>query len=127
MREAMNEFERATLRWAKLAVFMAALAALFICFQWYEMHSGAADTHTLAEAAKKEAEKAEMISASVAKAADQMERGANQSEASAQQVLPNPRPHWTRASPPPDWSKGLGWDLLFQICRNRFRLEKNLR
>jgi cell division protein FtsL len=51
-------FERATLRWAKVAVFMSAIAALFVCLQWYEMHSGAADTHDLAVAAGKQADAA---------------------------------------------------------------------
>jgi hypothetical protein len=48
----MTGFERATLRWAKVAVFLSALAALFVCLQWYEMHQGGIDTHALAEATK---------------------------------------------------------------------------
>jgi hypothetical protein len=48
----MNAFERATLRWAKVAVLLSGLAALFVCAQWYEMHTGGQDTHDLAEAAK---------------------------------------------------------------------------
>lgn len=53
-----NSFEKATLRWAKLAVFMSAIAALFVCLQWYEMHTGGQDTHDLAVAAGKQADAA---------------------------------------------------------------------
>ena len=55
--EQMTGFERATLRWARIAVWMSAVAAAFVCAQWYEMHSGATDTHTLAQAADKQAGK----------------------------------------------------------------------
>lgn len=47
----MTGFERATLRWARVAVVMSGLAALFVCLQWWEMHQGGIDTHALAEAA----------------------------------------------------------------------------
>lgn len=47
----MSSFERSTLRWAKTAVFMSALAAIFVCGQWWEMHTGGVDTHNLASAA----------------------------------------------------------------------------
>ena len=53
----MTGFERATLRWAKVAVIMSALAALFVCLQWWEMHQGGAYTHTLAQAADTQAKK----------------------------------------------------------------------
>lgn len=53
----MSGFERGTLRWAKVAVLLSALAALFICLQWREMHTGGVDTHNLAVAAKTQAEK----------------------------------------------------------------------
>jgi hypothetical protein len=36
----MSGFEAATLRWAKVAVLMSFLAAVFVCLQWYEMHAG---------------------------------------------------------------------------------------
>jgi cell division protein FtsL len=55
--QQMTGFETATLRWARIAVVMSGLAALFVCAQWYEMHGGATDTHTLAEAAKNQAER----------------------------------------------------------------------
>lgn len=45
----MTGFERATLRWARVAVIMSGLAALFVCLQWWEMHQGGIDTHALAE------------------------------------------------------------------------------
>jgi hypothetical protein len=47
----MSDFERSTLQWAKTAVFMSALAAIFVCGQWWEMHAGGVDTHNLASAA----------------------------------------------------------------------------
>src|SRR5579862_918095 len=58
----MTGFEQATLRWAKIAVLLSGLAAFFVCAQWYEMHAGAGDTHTLAEQAKKQAEKMSSMS-----------------------------------------------------------------
>lgn len=60
--ERMTGFERATLRWAKIAVLMSGLAALFVCAQWYEMHAGARDTHDLALASKGQSDKIGNIS-----------------------------------------------------------------
>lgn len=51
----MTGFERATLRWAKAAVIMSLLAAIFVCLQWWEMRSGGKDTHELAVAAGNQA------------------------------------------------------------------------
>jgi hypothetical protein len=51
----MTGFEKATVRWAKAAVLMSGLAAVFVCLQWREMHTGGADTHSLAIAAKNQA------------------------------------------------------------------------
>lgn len=51
----MSGFEKSTLRWARVAVLMSFLAALFVCAQWYEMHTSGADTHNLALAAKEQA------------------------------------------------------------------------
>jgi len=51
--EQMSGFEKSTLRWAKTAVIMSALAALFVCAQWWEMHEGGIDTKNLADAAIK--------------------------------------------------------------------------
>jgi hypothetical protein len=53
--EQMSGFEKSTLRWAKTAVFMSGLAAIFVCAQWWEMHSGGKDTHDLAVAAGNQA------------------------------------------------------------------------
>jgi len=53
----MSGFEKATLKWAKLAVGMSLVAAVFVCLQWYEMHTGGQDTHDLAVAAGKQADK----------------------------------------------------------------------
>src|SRR6266849_5194735 len=57
MEKDMNSFERATIKWAKLAVIMAGVAAVFVCAQWYEMHTGGQDTHELAVHAKEQADK----------------------------------------------------------------------
>lgn len=51
----MTGFERATLRWARAAVIMSGLAAIFVCLQWWEMHTASADTHNLAVAARNQA------------------------------------------------------------------------
>jgi hypothetical protein len=55
--EQMSGFEKSTLRWAKTAVIMSAIAAIFVCAQWWEMHEGGADTHGLAVAAKNQADR----------------------------------------------------------------------
>jgi cell division protein FtsL len=67
-----SSFEKATLRWAKLAVFMSAIAALFVCLQWYEMHSGGQDTHDLAAAAGKQADAAGKQADAAGKEVDRM-------------------------------------------------------
>jgi hypothetical protein len=51
----MTGFEKATLRWARIAVLMSCLAAIFVCAQWWEMHSSSGDTHDLAVAAGQQA------------------------------------------------------------------------
>jgi len=63
----MTSFERSTIRWTRVAVGVSILAALFICAQWWEMHSGAKDTRTLAQAAKTQAEKTSTMSDSAEK------------------------------------------------------------
>jgi hypothetical protein len=52
----MNEFEKSTITWARVAVLMSGAAAIFVCLQWYEMHTGGTDTHDLAVAASKQAD-----------------------------------------------------------------------
>jgi hypothetical protein len=47
----MTGFEKSTLTWARTAVIMSGLAAIFVCAQWYEMHESGTDTHNLALAA----------------------------------------------------------------------------
>jgi cell division protein FtsL len=87
VKKDMSGFERATLRWAKVAVLMSGLAAIFVCAQWWEMHSGGQDTHTLAQqaitqttqttnlasAAKTQSEKM----SNMADAADKIQQAAN--------------------------------------------------
>jgi hypothetical protein len=55
----------------------------FAGWQLYEIHEGAKDTHTLAEAAKKQAEKAETISDSIQKAVIAMDKSAEAARSSA--------------------------------------------
>jgi len=54
--ERMSSFERSTLRLGRYGLAVTVLTGIFIALQWYEMHSGASDTRTLAESAKKQAE-----------------------------------------------------------------------
>jgi hypothetical protein len=61
VKREMNDFERSTIRWARVAVLLSGAAALFICLQWYEMHTGGADTHDLAVAAGKQADAAKAL------------------------------------------------------------------
>jgi cell division protein FtsL len=53
----MTGFEKATLRWAKVAVIMSGLVAIFVCAQCYEMYTGGKDTRDLAVAAGKQADR----------------------------------------------------------------------
>jgi hypothetical protein len=53
----MSGFEKSTLRWSRVAVVMSSLAALFVCAQWWEMHTSSRDTHDLAIAAKNQADR----------------------------------------------------------------------
>jgi hypothetical protein len=69
----MSGFEKATLKWAKIAAGMSFAAALFICAQWWEMRRSAKDTHTLAQAAKTQAEKM----GNMADAASKIQQAAN--------------------------------------------------
>jgi uncharacterized protein YecT (DUF1311 family) len=92
----MTGFERATLRWARVAVLMSGLAALFVCLQWWEMHQGGIDTHDLAkatkaasvaasdqaDAAQQFSDTAEDINSRMQDAVDQLEASANSAKAS---------------------------------------------
>jgi cell division protein FtsL len=85
--QQMSGFEKGTLWWAKVAVLMSFLAAVFICAQWYEMHTASKDTRTLAEAAKKQADKAETISTSIQQAADEMKTSNAQAKDATEKTL----------------------------------------
>jgi hypothetical protein len=54
----MSAFERSSLRWNKAMFFVTVATALFIGFQWHEMHTSGFDTHELAVAAGKQADAA---------------------------------------------------------------------
>ncbi|HEY3936896.1 MAG TPA: hypothetical protein VGL97_05675 [Bryobacteraceae bacterium] len=84
--EKMNGFERSTLRWTRASFFIVLATAVFIGLQWLEMRSGGADTHTLAEAAKKQAEKAETISNSVAQAVVELKASATAAQGSVNAI-----------------------------------------
>jgi hypothetical protein len=81
MDKEMNSFERATIRWARLAAIMAGVAAIFVCAQWYEMHTSGTDTHDLAVAAGKQADSAKIQSENTSKLADAAVKQANASTA----------------------------------------------
>jgi hypothetical protein len=51
----MTSFEKSTLNWAKTAVLMSTVAALFVCLQWIEMHTGSKDTAAIKVAAQEQA------------------------------------------------------------------------
>lgn len=82
----MTAFERSTLLWAKVAVILSALAALFVCAQWYEMHTSSSDTHDLAVAAKSQADAAKAIAVATGKQADNTARQAQELDASVRQA-----------------------------------------
>jgi hypothetical protein len=74
----MTGFEKATLRWAKAAVIMSGLAAIFVCLQWWEMHTGSADTHNLAVAAKNQATWTQRLSEKMQTQSDETGKLVNQ-------------------------------------------------
>jgi hypothetical protein len=53
----MSGFERSTLRWTRASFVIVLATGVFICLQWLEMRSGGKDTHDLAVAAGKQADK----------------------------------------------------------------------
>ena len=57
----MDANQKSTIRWTRVAVGISILAAIFICGQWYEMHTAARDTHDLAGAAKSQADATSQI------------------------------------------------------------------
>jgi hypothetical protein len=78
-------YERSTLRWTRIIVGINALTCLFIALQWYEMKSGSADTHALAEAAKTQSEKMSNMS----DAADKIRQAAQDMVTQDQRVADN--------------------------------------
>ena len=68
-------------------VLLTAVIALTSALQWKEIHSGSVDTHILAEAAKKQAEKAETISDATRQAAAAMDASNSQAKKSLDKTL----------------------------------------
>lgn len=68
---APSRYERATLRWTIIVVVINALTCVFIGLQFYEMRTGSADTHDLAVAAGKQADRMRDLAESMK---DQAER-----------------------------------------------------
>ena len=97
----MTGFEKATLQWAKVAVFLSALAAAFVCAQWLEMHAGGKDTHDLAvaagnqatwtqrlaDSAKIQSDKTQALADRTKDLADRMKDQADQTKAIAVQAI----------------------------------------
>jgi hypothetical protein len=67
----MSGFEHSTLRWTRASFIIVLATAVFICLQWLEMRSGGKDTHDLAVAAGKQADRMQDF-------ADQMNRQADE-------------------------------------------------
>ncbi len=90
LHERMSEFEKSALRWTRITVAVSIIAAIFVCFQWVEMHTGGRDTHELAEQAKQQAEQAKKqaeATESLAKAAsDQSQNTQKLAESAATQA-----------------------------------------
>jgi len=76
----MSSFERSTLRWTRASVVIVLATAAFICLQWLEMRSGGKDTHDLAVAAGKQADRTKDL-------ADRMKEQADQAKIIARQVI----------------------------------------
>lgn len=76
----MSAFERSTLSWARAAVGISALAAGFICLQWWEMRKGGTDTHDLAVAAEQQAARTKDL-------ADRMKEQADSTRTIADQAI----------------------------------------
>jgi hypothetical protein len=67
--QQMSSFEKATLRWAKTAVFLSVVAAGIVCAQWWEMHKGGIDTRNLSIATQRQADDADKMKDSAEKSA----------------------------------------------------------
>jgi hypothetical protein len=78
--DEMNAFERSTLGWTKATVGILFVTCLFICGQWCEMRSGSGDTHELAVAASKQADRMKDF-------ADRMQDQADRTKTIAEQAV----------------------------------------
>jgi hypothetical protein len=67
VKKQLTGYERSTLKWTRVVVVINVLTCLFVGLQWHEMKSGSNDTHTLAEAAKKQADKMSDVSSAADK------------------------------------------------------------
>jgi len=81
--ERMTAFERSTVRWTRVAVGVSSLAAIFICLQWREMHTGSTDTHNLAVAAGNQATWTQNLATNMQTQADRTKDLADQMKALA--------------------------------------------
>jgi hypothetical protein len=78
-------YEKSTLRWTRIVVLANVLTCFFVGLQWYEMKSGSVDTHTLAEAAKRQADKMSDVSG----AADKIQQAAQNMVTQDQRIADN--------------------------------------
>jgi hypothetical protein len=85
VKKELGSYERATLWWTIMIVCINALTCVFIGLQWHEMKSGSSDTHTLAEAAKKQADKMTNVS----DAADKIKEAAQNMVVQDQRIADN--------------------------------------
>jgi len=69
----MSAFERSMIRVTRAGVVVAVITCIIFLGQFYEMYTGSRDTHILALAAKKQADKAETISSSLRDAVSDMD------------------------------------------------------
>lgn len=83
--ERMSGFERSTLRWTRASFVVVLATGVFICLQWLEIRSGGQDTHDLAVAAGKQADKMKDVS----DAADKIRRAAEGMVIEEQRIADN--------------------------------------
>lgn len=79
--ERMSGFERSTLRWTRASFVVVLATGLFICLQWLEMRSGGKDTHDLAVAAGKQADRMQDFADRMKDQADRTQELAEQAKA----------------------------------------------
>ncbi|MBZ5643762.1 MAG: hypothetical protein LAO19_13450 [Acidobacteriia bacterium] len=81
----LGSYERSTLRWTVVIVLINLITCLFLGLQWHEIKSSSSDTHTLAEQAKKQAEKMSNMS----DAADKIRQAAENMVIQDQRIADN--------------------------------------